>query len=130
MARTTQKRRRRKKRRGTQAGTIDRRGPRGRPRTRAEARSRAKSRTSRRQPVSRQDRVPTWRGAVNRGAIAAGVFLLLLIVLFKQPIPQAISLAAFMLVIYIPMGYYLDRFFYRMRLRREAREREKRAAEK
>src|SRR4051794_4984544 len=111
---TSQKRRRRKKRRGTQGGSIDRRGPRGRPRTRAEARARAKSRGSKKTPVSRADRLPTWRGAVNRGLLAAGVFLVLLILLFKQPVASAIGLSAFMLIVYIPMGYYLDKFFYRL----------------
>lgn len=74
--------------------------------------------------------MPTWRGAVNRGLLAAGVFLVLLLLLFRQPPAQAISLSAFMLLIYIPMGYYLDRFFYRLRQRREARERDQSAAGK
>lgn len=117
MARTTHKRRRRKHR-GTQAGTVGRRGG-GRPRSRAEARARARSRAT-----GRQQREPTWRGAINRGAIAAGVFLVLLVALFRRPFAEAAYLSAFMLLVYIPMGYYLDRFFYRFRKRREERQRE------
>lgn len=118
MARTTRKRRRRRKHRGTQAGTVGRRRG-GRPRSRAEARARARSRVG-----ERRQREPTWRGAVNRGAIAAGVFLVLLVLLFRRPVAESIYLSAFMLLVYIPMGYYLDRLFYRMRMRREARQRD------
>ncbi len=128
MARTQQRKRRRKKRRGTQAGTVDRGGPRGRPRNRAEARARARSRTKR-APQQRQQAAPTWRSAINRGLIAAGIFLLLLIVLFQRPFGEAIALSAFMLLVYIPMGYYLDRFFYNLRQRREAKKREQSKAD-
>ena len=121
MARTQQKKRR-KKRRGTQAGSVDRRGPRGRPRNRAEARARARSK-AKRSPQQRHQQAPTWRSAVNRGLVAAGIFLALLVLLFGRPIAQAIGLAAFMLLLYIPMGYYMDRFFFRMRTRREERKR-------
>jgi len=73
---------------------------------------------------------PTWRGAVNRALIASGIFLLLLVLLFGQPFPQAFGLSAFMLLVYIPMGYYMDRFFYRMKLRREQKKRLEAKAEK
>ncbi len=55
---------------------------------------------------------------------------MLLVLLFQQRIAQAIALSAFMFVVYIPMGYYMDRFFYRMRLRREEKKRQERQAEK
>jgi hypothetical protein len=127
MARTT--RRRRRKRRGTQSGRIETRR-RGRPRNRAEARARAKSRSrDGRTRVPRQG-PPTWRGAVNRGLIAAGIFFALLALLFGRPIGEALALSAFMLAVYIPMGYYLDRFFHRLRQRREQRQREQRQAER
>jgi hypothetical protein len=96
----------------------------GRPRNRQEARARARSRTT-----TRQQREPTWRGAVNRGAIAAGVFMLLLVFLFNRPFAEAAYLSAFMLLVYIPMGYYLDRFFYRVRMNRERKYRERKRAE-
>jgi hypothetical protein len=50
--------------------------------------------------------------------------------LFGRPIGEAVALSAFMLAVYIPMGYYLDRFFYRLRQRRERRQREQRQAER
>jgi hypothetical protein len=67
---------------------------------------------------------------MNRGLIAAGIFLVLLLLLFQRPPAEALSLSAFMLLVYIPMGYYLDRFFHRFRLRREQRERDRRQAER
>ena len=132
MAQTRKKRRR--KRRGTQAGTVGRK--RSRPRSRAEARAQARSRASsgksgRKQGVA--DRVgspPTWRGAVNRALIASAIFLLLLVLLFRRPFLEAFGLSAFMLLVYIPMGYYMDRFFFRMRQRREERKRQELRAER
>jgi hypothetical protein len=110
--------RRRRKHRGTQAGSIDRRA-RGRPRTRAEAKSRARS-----QGTQRKDSPPSWRSAINRGLLAAGVFFLLLLLVLGQSWPQALALAAFMLAFYVPFGYYFDLFFYRRRQRQKQRERE------
>jgi hypothetical protein len=114
------RRRRRRKHRGTQSGTIDRRRG-ARPRTRQEARARA-----RRQAVDRRDVPPTWRSAIMRGLFAAAIFLVLILVLFKQPVVQAVPLALFMLAIYIPFGYMVDRFFYN---RRQASKQRARAPE-
>jgi hypothetical protein len=129
------KKRRRRKHRGTQAGTLGKR--RSRPRSRAEAKAQARSRASSSKKSSRNQRVadrigspPTWRGAVNRALIASGVFLLLLVLLFRRPFLEAFGLSAFMLLVYIPMGYYMDRFFYRMKLRREQKKRLEQQAEK
>lgn len=128
------RKRRRRKHRGTQAGTLGKR--RSRPRSRAEAKAQARSRASSKKSGGRQrvaDRVgspPTWRGAVNRALIAAGIFLLLLVLLFGRPFAEALALAGFMLLVYIPMGYYFDRFFYRWRLRREEKQRLERKAER
>jgi hypothetical protein len=109
------RRRRRSKHRGTPAGTIEARGRTGRkPRTEEKRRSGpARSET-------RFDRPPTWRGAVNRALVAAGIFFVAVLLLFKQPLPAAISLSLFTLAIYIPMGYYTDLFLYRRRMRRKA----------
>lgn len=133
MPQRTKKRRR--KRRGTQAGTVGARRS-GRPRSRAEAKAQARARSSKK-GSSRKQRVaervgspPTWRGAVNRALIASGIFLLLLVLLFGRPFTQALGLSAFMVLVYIPMGYYMDRFFYRMRLRREQKKRLEAKAEK
>lgn len=128
------KKRRRRKHRGTQAGTVGKR--RSRPRSRAEAKAQARSRASSKKSSRGQrvaDRVgspPTWRSAVNRALIASAIFLLLLVLLFRRPFVEGLGLSAFMLLVYIPMGYYMDRFFYRMKLRREQKQQLERKAEK
>ena len=117
MAQTRKKRR--KKRRGTQAGQIDTKR-RSRPKSRAEAKSQARS-GSKRKPGTRLDRPPTWKSAAIRGVIAAVVFMVLLIVLFGRPLTEAVGLALFMLVFYIPAGYYMDTFMWRRRERARIR---------
>ena len=113
MAQRTKKKRRRKHR-GTQGGTIDRRGGRGRPKTREEARAQAKRRSE-----LRQGTAPTWGGAFRRGLLGAAVFLLLIVLAFGRPFSEGLALSAVMLVMYVPLGYYVDNFFYRRRLKRE-----------
>ena len=114
------KKKRKRKHRGTQGGSIDRRGRTSRPANRQEARARA-----RRQMVDRRDVPPTWRSSINRALIAAGIFFVLLVLLFGQPVASSIGLAGFMLLLYVPMGYAIDRFFYN---RRQAQKRRTKAA--
>ena len=111
MAQTRRKRTR--KHRGTPAGTIERSGRTGRPRTREEAKQ-----TSRQRRTERLDKPPTWRGAMQRAAIAAAVFGVLVVVAFKREIAQGAVLAAFMFLLYIPLGYATDTVIYRFRQRR------------
>jgi len=113
------KRKRRRKHRGTQTGRIDTRGPRGRPRNREEARSRArgKKKSAKGRPVDRRDRAPTWSGAFKRGLFGAGIFFLLFWLAFGRPVGAAAVLSVVMLGMYVPMGYYIDRFMYQRRLR-------------
>lgn len=113
------KRKRRKKKRGTQAGQIDTKR-RSRPKSRAEAKSQARS-GGKRKAVPRIDRPPTWKSAAIRGVIAAVVFMALLILLFGRPLSEAIGLSLFMLVFYIPAGYYMDTFMWRRRERARIR---------
>src|SRR5207253_11131251 len=109
------KRKRRRKHRGTPAGTIERSGRTGRPQTREEAKK-----ISRERRTERLDRKPTWRSSVNRAAIAAGVFGLLMVVAFSRPVSAGVALGAFMFLIYIPLGYMTDSAVYRFRQRRKA----------
>ncbi len=64
---------------------------------------------------SKRDRPPTWSSAVNRGLLGAGIFFALLVTLFGRPLLASLALAAVMLLIYVPMGYTFDRFFYNRR---------------
>jgi hypothetical protein len=112
MAQTRRKRTR--KHRGTPAGTIERAGRTGRPQTRQDAKQ-----ISRERRAARLDRPPTWRGAMQRAAIAAAVFGVLVVVAFQRSVPQGAILAAFMFFLYIPLGYVTDTFVYRFRQRRK-----------
>ena len=109
MAKTSNRRRR--KHRGTQSGRVDRTA-RGRPRNRQQAKAQARARQQ-----AKRDMPPTWGGAFRRGLIAAGIFFAIVVLAFGQPVPQSVSLAVFMLAVYVPMGYFFDSFFYRRRLR-------------
>jgi hypothetical protein len=113
------RKRRRRKHRGTQGGSIDRRRA-ARPRSRQEARARA-----RQQATAKRDAPPTWQGAINRGILGALIFLAALLLIFGQPAGGAIPLAVFMGIVYVPMGYYLELFFYNRRQAQRRSERER-----
>jgi hypothetical protein len=117
MAQTKKKRSR--KHRGTPAGTIERAG---RPGSGAKGGAKSKAdpkQAAREQRRERMNRPPTWRGAVNRAAIAAVVFGLLVVVAFGRAPVQGAALAAFMFVLYIPLGYLTDKAVYNFRTRRK-----------
>jgi hypothetical protein len=110
-----QTRKRRRKHRGTQAGTIERAGRTGRSQVRSDAKSIARQRRA-----ERLDREPTWRSSLNRSALAAIVFGILVVVVFGRPIVAGVTLAAVMVLVYWPMSYYTDRWIWRRRMRRRA----------
>jgi hypothetical protein len=117
------KRKRRRKHRGTQGGRIDTRGRTGRPQSREEAKARARSR---RKPAPRTDAPPTWRQSAIRGVAAAVIFAVILFFLFGRTAAQALGLGAFMLVFYVPGGYYIDTMMWRKRERARIRAAEER----
>jgi hypothetical protein len=120
MAQTRKKRRR--KHRGTQGGRVDPNRRAGRPRSREEAKARARG--GRKSPT-RADAPPSWRSAITRGLVAAVIFTALLMLIFKRPVGSALGLGAFMLVFYIPAGYYIDTMMWRRRERARIRAGEK-----
>jgi hypothetical protein len=109
------KKKRQTKHRGNAAGKIEARGRTGRKPTDDEAKGSAKL-DARARRQARLDTPPTWRGAANRAVVATLFFFVLLVVLFRsQALTGKIFIAAFMLLVYIPMGYYTDLFIYRRR---------------
>ena len=110
MAQTKKKRRR--KHRGTQAGTVHKPV---RTSSGSKGRGGAAKATAAERRSARLDRVPTWRGAFNRSVLAAAVFGLLVIVLFKQPVEAGVSLAAVMVLVYWPMSFFTDKLIYNRR---------------
>jgi hypothetical protein len=109
------KRKRTRKHRGTPAGTIDRAGRTGRPQTGQDAKKIARERRQ-----ERLDKPPTWRSAVNRAAIAAVVFGVLMATLLDRSIAEASVLTAVIFLLYIPLGYATDKMIYAYRMRKKA----------
>jgi hypothetical protein len=118
MAQTKKKRRR--KHRGTQGGRVDANRRPSRPRSRAEAKARARAGTKKK-GAPRGDQPPTWRSAITRGLVAAVIFTVLLLLIFKRSFGSALGLGAFMLAFYIPAGYYMDMLMWRRRERARIR---------
>ena len=113
------RKRRQTKHRGNAAGMVESRGRTGR---RPEASERGKldpKAEARAKRLARLDQPPSWRGALNRAAIAAALFGVLMIAI-GNAISAAVSLAAVMLLIYIPLSYYTDLMIYRRRQRKKA----------
>ena len=70
---------------------------------------------ARRRREERMTRPPTWKGAIQRAGIAAGLFAVLITIIFKESVVNAITLAAFMLLLYNPLSYVTDRALYNWR---------------
>jgi hypothetical protein len=117
------KRKRRTKHRGNAAGGIETRGRTSRPAS-PEQRKADRKTAAREARMSRYMRPPSWRAAANRALIATGLFVVVIVLAFRQPIQQAIALGGFMLLLYVPIGYFTDSFFYsRRKAKAEAKQR-------
>jgi Flp pilus assembly protein TadB len=112
------KRKRRTKHRGTAAGTISARGRTGRPPT-AEEKKRAQKLTREQAREARLAAPPTWKGSVNRALLAAGFMFLFLLVTSKGNVVAAILFAVFAFGLYVPSGYYLERYLWQRRMRKK-----------
>jgi Flp pilus assembly protein TadB len=119
------KRRRTTKHRGNAAGMIETRGRTGRKPTEGERKSAATGSGKTSARGNRFDKPPTWRGSLNRALIAVVAFaaLILLVPGFHLKPIAVIPLAAVMLAIYVPMGFYTDQYMYRRRQRKLAEQR-------
>lgn len=113
MAQTRKKRR--TKHRGNAAGVVEARGRTGR-KPNGSDRKLSDKEAARLKRMERLNRPPSWRGSLNRSLAATAVFFVLLMLLFKQPVAQAVALSAFVLVFYVPLGYFTDKFLYQRRM--------------
>ena len=109
------KRKRRTKHRGNAAGSIEARGRTGRKPTDQEQRK-GSVRDAREE---RRYAEPTWGGA----ALRAGFASIMLFALFQlglagndPSIVSSLILAVAAFLIYVPLGYQVDRFFWRRRM--------------
>lgn len=112
-----QTKRRRSKYRGNAAGMRESHLE---PKSSAGGKGKSGARAAGATRANRFDQPPTWRGALNRALVAIVFFVLLVILLFKQPVGSAIALSAVMLLIYVPMGYYTDMWLYNRRQKQKA----------
>ena len=114
------KRKRRSKHRGTPAGTIEARGRTGRRPSADEVNQQSREDARR----ARMSQPPTWKGATIRAAVAASLLLVFtqLGIGPEMPLGQSLAIAAFAMLLYVPLGYHTDRFVFRRRMAREARE--------
>jgi hypothetical protein len=120
------KRKRTRKHRGNAAGIVERpahntRGAAGaadkakRPMTKEQTRIAARERR-----LERLNRPPTWKNAAQRAGIAAALFAVLVTIFFKENPLTSITLALFMLMVYIPLSYLTDRALYNWRQKKSA----------
>jgi Flp pilus assembly protein TadB len=114
------KRKRRSKHRGTAAGTIEARGRTGRKPTEQERRK--GDRTSRLE--ERRFQRPTLKSAATRAGLAS----VMLLVLFQvglagqeQSFVTSFALALLAFLIYVPLGYKVDRILWERRMRKAGR---------
>src|SRR3954466_1697228 len=109
------KRKRRTRHRGNAAGVVETRGRTGRRPTSGE-RKPGGAKDAR---AKRFEEPPTWRGALTRSVIILVPFALIIAVVTKRVATLAV-LVPFMLVLYVPLGYYTDLWMYRRHQRKKA----------
>jgi hypothetical protein len=114
------RRRRNTQHRGNAAGFVETRGRTGRKLTPQERGGKPASKTAAQRRQQRLDRPPTWKGAAQRAFFAAIFFVGIVILFLKESIGVAVAWGAFVLLFYIPMGYYLDLMIYRRRQAKKA----------
>lgn len=119
MAQVKRKGKRTRKHRGNAAGIVER--PAGRtgakqrrPQTKEQIRA-----ENRQRRLNRLDRPPTWKGAAQRAGIAAAMFVVLVMIVFRENPATAVALGAFMLVVYVPLSYVTDRALYNWRQKKK-----------
>src|SRR4051794_17909280 len=118
------KRKRQTKHRGNAAGKVEVRGKthKGSPAT---GRSLSTKDQARDRRLARLDQPPTWKMAAQRAGIAAALFVVMVIIAFRRPIAEGLALGVFVMLLYVPLGYFTDKALYLRRQRQKAREAEK-----
>jgi len=115
------KRKRQTKHRGNAAGVVEARGRTSRPPSPEERKkqNRAQARED------RLNRKPTWKGAMQRAALA-GAFMFVFLLIASHPkhgsrVVPALIFAVVAVVLYLPGGYYLETFLWRRRQAKRGR---------
>ena len=114
------KKKRRRKHKGTQGGRIDTKR-RSRPRSRQEAKAQARSRSSGGKAAAKSTPRRPGEARSNRGLVAAAIFFVAAAGRSSNArSAPSLGLGAFMLIFYIPAGYYIDTMMWRKRERAPA----------
>jgi hypothetical protein len=113
------KKKRQTKHRGNAAGVIEVRGRTGRPPSPEEKKAQRREEAR----MQRQLRPPSWKVA-TRNSAGIGV-LMFLVLLFENrskgnAVPSALLIAALAFVVYVPLGYYLERMMWKRRMDKAA----------
>lgn len=123
----TKKKKRSTKHRGNAAGVVEARGRTGRKldekerkATKSASSSPGRPATSKDARLARLGKPPTWKSALWRALAATAIFFVILLLAFQQKPGQALALSGFMLLVYIPLGYYTDLMLHRRFLRKQA----------
>ena len=109
------KRKRRSKHRGTAAGTVSARGRTGRPLSADEKKKQAKLQAR----TQRLNTPPTWEGSVKRAGLASALMFVFLLLTSKGNVPASIVFGIFAFALYVPSGYYLERYLFNRRQRKQ-----------
>ena len=106
------RRKRRTKHRGNAAGIVEQRGRTSRPPSPEErkAQRRAESRQARQ---NRYAKPPSWQRAAVRSLVTTALFVAFVVLILRNPLDQTLALAGFLFLLYIPLGYFTDSFFYK-----------------
>jgi anti-sigma factor RsiW len=106
------RRKRRTKHKGNAAGIVEQRGRTSRPPS-PEARKQQRKEQARQQRQSRYAKPPSWQRAATRSLVTTALFVVFVTLALGNPIGQSLALGGFLFLLYIPLGYYTDMFFYR-----------------
>ena len=114
------KRKRRTKHRGNAAGIVEQRGRTSRPAS-PEERKKQQKQAARSARMDRYSKPPSWSSAATRALVVTALFVVVLVVAMKRPVSASIALGGFMFLLYVPIGYFTDSFFYKRRQQQLAR---------
>ena len=117
------KRKRQTKHRGNAAGVVEARGRTGRPPS-AEEKKRATRAQSREDRLTRK---PTWKGSLQRAALAGAFMFLFLTITHPgkggNRFVGAAIFAILAVVLYAPAGFYLETYLWRRRMAKRQQQR-------
>ena len=106
------RRKRRTKHRGNAAGQVEQRGRTSRPPS-PEVRKQQRKDQARQERQNRYAKPPSWQRAATRSLVTTALFVVFVTLALGNPIGQSLALGGFLFLLYIPLGYYTDTFFYR-----------------